>query len=149
MNCMDLNELELPKHSPRGGIYEPVRRVGNFLFVSGQGPKLDGQLQFKGKLGAEISEEQGYEAAALCVKNSLSQAKNFLGDLNQIRSVIKMLVFVASAPGFNLQPQVANGASQYLQDLFGENGIGTRSAIGVNELPGNMAVEVEIIFELK
>ncbi len=146
---LNLNELDLPIHSPRGGIYEPVKRVGNFLFISGQGPKQDGVLQFQGKVGAEISFEEGNKAAELCVKNSLSQARHFLGDLNQIKSVVKMQVFVASAPGFNSQPQIANGASQYLQDIFGEHGIGTRTAIGVSELPGNMPVEVEIVFELK
>ncbi len=139
---------QLPPPAPAAGIYKPIRQVGNLLYVSGQGATVKGVPAIVGKVGAECSLEQGQEAARLCTLNCLAALENYLGDLNRIKSVVKVLGFIASAKDFNMQPQVLNGCSQLLKDLFGEDGVGARSAIGVSELPGNIACEVEYIFEI-
>jgi enamine deaminase RidA (YjgF/YER057c/UK114 family) len=140
--------ITLPDPPPKGGIYKPVRQAGNCLYVSGQGPWRDGALAFTGKVGGERTLVEGQEAARLCTINALSHLNNFLGDLNKIRGLVKTLGFVASAAGFNDQPLVINGASALLKDIWGEDGVGARSAIGVSELPRNISVEVEFIFEV-
>ena len=141
-------KITLPEPSPPAGIYKPVRQAGNCLYVSGQGPTRNGALAFTGKVGSERSVEEGQEAARICAINALSQLNRFLGDLNRIKGVIKILGLVQSADGFNQQPSVINGASALLRDIWGEDGVGARSAIGVNELPSNISVEVEFIFEI-
>ena len=140
--------LTLPDPSPPAGIYKPVRQAGNCLYVSGQGPVKNGELMFTGKVGSERSIEEGQEAAKLCTLNALSHLHHFLGDLNKVKGVIKTLGLVQSADGFNQQPKVINGASGLLRDIWGEDGVGARSAIGVNELPSNISVEIEFIFEV-
>ena len=128
---------ELPPSPPKGGIYKPVKQVGNLLYISGQGATKDGQPVVSGKLGSERTIEEGQEAARICTLNALSVLHEYLGDLNKIKSVVKILAFVASAPGFNSQ------------DIFGDdNGVGARSAISAIELPGNISVEIEFIFEI-
>lgn len=139
---------ELPELPPPGGIYKPVKQVGNLLYVSGQGATVKGVPTVVGKVGAECTVEEGQAAARMCTLNALSTLEHYLGDLNRIKGVVKTLGFVASAPGFNLQPRVLDGCSMLLRDLFGEDGVGARSAIGVNELPGNIACEIEYIFEI-
>lgn len=141
--------LELPPLPPKGGVYKPVKQVGNMLYVSGQGATMSGVPTITGKVGAERSLEEGQQAARICAMNALSTLHDFLGDLNKIKSLVKTLGFVASAPNFNMQPKVIDGASLLLADVFGaENGVGARSAIGTNELPGNITVEIEFIFEI-
>lgn len=141
--------LELPELPPRGGIYKPVKQVGNMLYVSGQGATIKGVPAIVGHVGAERTIEEGQDAARLCTMNCLSTLQDYLGDLNRIKSLVKTLGFVASAPGFNAQPKVIDGASKLLMDIFGEeNGVGARSAIGTNELPGGITVEIEFIFEI-
>jgi len=140
--------LTLPDPPARGGIYKPVRQAGNCLYVSGQGPMRDGKPVFTGKVGEERTIEEGQEAARICTLNALSHLHAFLGDLNKIKGVIKILGFVQSAPGFNQQPKVMDGASGLLAGIWGEDGIGARSAIGVSELPMGISVEVEFIFEI-
>lgn len=146
-----LRELgcELPPSPPKGGIYKPVKQAGNLLFISGQGSTRKGQPIISGKLGCERTIEEGREAARICTLNALSVLHEYLGDLNRIKSVVKILAFVASAPGFNSQPAVVDGASQFLKDIFGDDkGVGARSAISAIELPGNISVEIEYIFEV-
>lgn len=145
-----LKELNvtLPELPSAGGIYKPVRQAGNCLYVSGQVAVKDGEPLYPGKLGAGVSIEQGQEAARICVLNALSNLHHFLGDLNKIKGLIKTLAFIQSAEGFNQQPTVANGASSLLRDIWGEDGVGARSAIGVNELPRSVCVEIEFIFEV-
>ena len=145
-----LKELNftLPELPPKGGIYKPVRQAGNCLYVSGQGPTKSGAPVFTGKVGAERTIEEGQEAARLCTLNALSNLHEFLGDLNKIKGVIKTLGFVQSADNFNQQPKVIDGASALLRDIWGEDGVGARSAIGVNELPNGISVEIEFIFEI-
>ena len=145
-----LKELgyELPALPPKGGIYKPVCQVGNLLYVSGQGATIKGVPEYVGKAGAERTLEEAQAAARLCALNCLSTLEDYLGDLNKIKRLVKTLAFVASAPGFNMQPKVVDGASGFLRDLMGEDGVGARSAIGTNELPGNITVEIEFIFEI-
>ncbi|NLI22494.1 MAG: RidA family protein [Clostridiales bacterium] len=139
---------ELPESPPAGGVYRPVKQVGDLLYVSGQGATVQGVPAIVGKLGADCTLEQGQAAARLCALNALATLHRYLGDLNRIRSVVKTLGFIQSAPGFNRQPEVLNGCSIFLRDLLGDAGVGARSAIGVNELPGNIACEVEFIIEI-
>lgn len=141
--------LSLPDAAPKGGIYKPVRRLGTAIYVSGQGPTAAGVPVFTGKLGSDLTLEEGQAAAQLCVLNALAALQKELGNLNLITGLIKTLGFVQSAPDFSQQPRVMDGASALLRELWGEAGIGTRSAIGVNELPGNISVEIEFIFEVR
>jgi len=147
-NLKRLN-LELPVPPPRGGVYVPVKQVGNILYTAGQGPIVDGKPAFTGKVGKDLSIEEGQEAARICILNTLSVVHQYLGDLNKIKNVVKLLGFVASIADFNSQPQVINGGSQLLVDIFGEKGQHARSAIGTNELPGNIPVEIEAIIEIE
>lgn len=147
-----LNELgvKLPTPPAKGGLYTPAKPFGDSLvYVSGCGPVIDGNAA-SGKIGQEFTMEEGYEYARKCMLNALSVLESQIKDLNRVKNVVKILVFVASSDDFYMQPQVANGASQLLCDIFGEEiGVPSRSAIGVNVLPGNIPVEVEAIFELK
>lgn len=142
--------LELPVPPPPGGLYKPVRQVGDSLYVSGQGCTKQGIPCFSGKVGAERTVEEGQEAARICVMNALSVLDRYLGDLNRIQCLVKTLGFVASAEGFQMQPKVIDGASRLLADIWGEeDGVGARSAISAPELPGGITVEIEFIFQLK
>lgn len=152
----DINEklsqmgIVLPPSQAKGGVYKPVLQIGNFLFVSGQGCTKEGKPLFQGAVGKECSLEEGQAAAKVCAINALVVLKDYLGDLNKVERLVKTLAFVHSAPDFSLQHLVANGASQFLCDLFGEDkGVGARSAIGVTQLPGNIPVEIEFVFEKK
>ena len=139
---------EIPELPPKGGIYKPVKQVGNMLYVSGQGSTNKGIPVIVGKVGSDRTIEEGQDAARICALNALSTLQDYLGDLNKIKSVVKTLGFVASADNFNQQPKVIDGASRLFSDIFGDDGIGARSAIGVSELPGNITVEIEYIFEI-
>lgn len=139
--------IVLPEPPKRGGVYTPVKQIGNLLFVSGQGPVVGGVPKYLGKVGAERTIEEAQDAARLCVLNTLALVEQHLGDLDAVKNVVKLLGFVASAPGFNRQPEVINGASQLLVDLFGDSGWHARSAVGTNELPADITVEIESIFE--
>jgi enamine deaminase RidA (YjgF/YER057c/UK114 family) len=140
--------LELPPAPPSGGIYHPVLITGNHLYVSGQGPVLsDGQL-IKGKVGTDLSLEEGQHAARQVGLTMLATIRAQIGDLGKIKRLIKTLGMVNCLPEFEQHPQTINGFSQLMMDLWGEAyGRGARSAVGMT-LPGNIAVEVECIFEL-
>ena len=141
--------LVLPPVPKAGGIYQPVVQVGNLLYVSGHGPmRSDGTL-ITGKVGLDLTEEQGFEAARAVGLTLLATVRNALGSLNRIQRTIKTLGMVNATADFTRHPAVINGFSQLLKDLFGEDGVGARSAVGMGSLPGNIAVEVEVIFELK
>src|SRR5271157_1298216 len=139
----------LPELPPLGGLYVRMKRIGSMAYVSGQGPALNGASPRKGKVGAEMTVEEGQEAARMCVLNALAVLHDALGSLQRVKGVVKLLGFVASAPGFTGQPMVINGASQLLIDVFGEAGKHARSAIGANELPSDIPVEIEFIFEVE
>ena len=139
--------IELPQAPKPMGLYTPVKIVGNMAYVSGQGPLVDGKLTCIGKVGAGVTIEQAQAAARQIALNTLTLLHEYVGDLNKIKSVVKVLGFVASADGFGDQPSVMNGFSQVFLDVFGENGRHARSAIGTNELPMGISVEIESIFE--
>ena len=136
--------IELPAPAPPAGLYNPVVVHGDVAYVSGQVPSKDGQLLVKGKLGDSVTVEEGQMAARQCVLNALAALSGALGSIDRVAQVVKMTVFVASADGFSDQPQVANGASQLLIDIFGMDQRPARSAIGVAELPLGCPVEVEV-----
>jgi enamine deaminase RidA (YjgF/YER057c/UK114 family) len=129
--------------------YIPAVKSGDLVFTAGQLPIKDGSLIFKGKLGKDLNEEDGKKAAQLCALNCLSVIKNEIESLDNIDRIIKMTVFVSSSEGFINHPQVANGASDLIKDIFGENGKHVRSAVGVAELPLNAPVEIEMIVRTK
>lgn len=142
--------LSLPTVTLPAANYVPYVISGKLVYFSGTLPMKDGKPQFVGKLGAGISLEQGQDCAKLCILNILSHLKNALeGDLGKVKRLIRLGVFVASAPGFTEQPKVANGASDLVVALFGDAGKHVRFAVGVSELPFGVAVEVDATFELK
>jgi enamine deaminase RidA (YjgF/YER057c/UK114 family) len=138
----------LPTPKPLAA-YVPAVRSGNLVFTAGQGPTVDGKPMFTGKLGRELTEEQGYKAAQICVVNCLACVKSLIGDLDKVEQVVKLLGFVASVDGFTRQPWVMNGASELLIKLFGDRGKHARSAIGTNQLPLDIPVEVEIVVRVR
>jgi enamine deaminase RidA (YjgF/YER057c/UK114 family) len=141
--------LELPVAPKPMGVYKPVLIIGNFLYVSGQGPlKSDGSL-IKGRVGNDLDLEQGKQAARQVGLAMLSTIKANIGDLNKIKRLVKTLGMVNSSPDFYQHPAVINGFSELMSEVFGEdNGIGVRSAVGMF-LPNNIAVEIEAMFELQ
>ncbi len=141
--------LELPAAPKPQGWYVPVVRSGALAFVSGQLPLRNGEVAFRGKLGSELSLEQGREAARLCLLNVLAALEGNGVPLESVKRVVKLTGFVQSAPDFYDQPKVLNAASELLTDVFGEAGKHARAAVGVNALPLNAAVEIEAIFEMK
>lgn len=140
--------LDLPPAPKPMGVYKPVLVIGNFLYVSGQGPlKSDGTL-IKGKVGKELGLEEGKLAARQVGLAMLSTIRANIGDLNKIKRLVKTLGMVNSAPDFEQHPAVINGFSELMAEVFGEdNGVGVRSAVGAI-LPANIAVEIEAMFEL-
>ena len=142
--------LIMPNPPVKGGIYDPVKEFGtNFCYLSGTIPAFNGEIRWTGKIDKELTIEQGQEAARICALNLLTNIIARYGSLDKVKRLVKMLVFVASSDSFYEQPKVANGASQFLVDIFGEEiGLCARSAIGVTSLPGNVPVEIEFLVEL-
>lgn len=140
--------LELPPPPQPLATYVPAIQAGGFLFLSGVLPMRDEQLAFSGKLGRDLTAEQGMEAARLALLNALAIAKQELGTLDRIKRVVKVVGYVASAEGFVQQPQVLNGASDLLVEIFGEAGRHVRVAVGAAELPRGAPVEIEIILAI-
>ncbi len=140
--------LMLPSPPPKGGIYTPAREFGgNYIYCSGCGPEIEGETII-GKLGADLSLEDGQRAARNCMMNLLANLHQQLGDLRKIRRFVKILAFVNCTDDFKEQPQVVNGASELLMEIFGEEiGVPARSAIGTNALPGGIACEIEVLLE--
>ena len=141
--------LSLPTPPAKAGSYAPAKKFAQGLyFISGCGPSTGEPIT--GCLGKDVTAEQGYEYAKTSMLNVLAVLKREIGDLDKVKNVVKVTCFVASTPDFYAQPQVANGGTQLLIDLWGqEEGAPSRSAIGMSVLPGNMPVETEAIFELK
>ncbi|MFI5781393.1 RidA family protein [Nocardia sp. NPDC051570] len=140
--------LELPSVAAPAGAYIPAVRSGSLVYTSGQLPFVGGELSATGKAGAEVSLADAKEAAKLCALNALAAIDALVGLDNVVR-IVKVVGFVASAPGFNDQPLVINGASEFLGEVFGDAGVHARSAVGVFELPKNTPVEVELIVEVR
>lgn len=141
--------LELPEVATPAGAYVPAVISGNLVFTAGQIPLVDGKLMAEGRLGAEISPEEGKQIAQRCALNAIAAVKSAIGDLGRVKRVVKVVGFVASTPEFTAQPGVVNGASELLQAAFGDAGIHARSAVGVAVLPLNSPVEVELIVEFE
>jgi len=141
--------IELSPVPKAMGLYAPVKIVGNMAYVSGQGPLKDGKVMCTGKVGRDVTIEQAQAAARQIAINTLAALHEYVGDLNKIKSVVKVLGFVASAEGFNDQPMVINAFSQVFLDVFGEDGRHARSAVGTNELPMNISVEIESAFYIE
>jgi enamine deaminase RidA (YjgF/YER057c/UK114 family) len=143
-------KIELPQASTPAANYVPVVRSGNLLFISGQVSQWNGERRFIGKLGREISLEDGQQAARLCALNIVAHVRAALGgDLDRVVRVVRLGGFVNSAEDFVQQPLVVNGASDLMVEIFGENGRHARTAVGVNALPGGVAVEVEAVVEVR
>lgn len=140
--------LILPDVVPPVAAYVPAVRTGDLVMTAGQIPMRNGELVAAGKVGGEVTPEQAYDAARQCALNGLAAIKAEIGDLARIRRVVKVVVFVASAPDFTAQPGVANGASELLGEVFGDAGVHVRSAVGVAVLPLDSAVEVELTVEV-
>ncbi|MFH9420004.1 RidA family protein [Streptomyces sp. NPDC017529] len=140
--------LKLPQVVPPLAAYQPAVRSGAYVHTSGQLPMVDGALPATGKVGAEVSPEQAKELAATCALNALAAVKSVIGDLDKIVRVVKVVGFVASAPGFTGQPGVVNGASELLGEVLGDKGVHARSAVGVAVLPIDAPVEVEMQVEV-
>ncbi len=140
--------LVLPVPPKPVATYIPAVRTGNLLFLSGVLPSRDGQLVMTGKLGQALSIEQGIEAARIAVLNALAIVKMEAGSLDRVKRIVKMVGHIASAPGFTDQPQVLNGASDLLVEIFGDAGRHARVAVGAAELPRQAPVEIELIIEI-
>lgn len=140
--------IELPAAPKPVANYLPVVRVGDLLFLSGVLPSKEGQLVMTGKLGADVSIEQGVAAARLAVLNALAIVKAEAGSLDRVKRIVKMVGHIASAPGFTDQPLVLNGASDLLVAVFGEAGRHARVAVGAAELPRQAPIEIELIVQM-
>ena len=139
--------IELPPVVPPVAAYIPAVRTGNLVYTSGQVPMQNGKLPQAGKVGGEVSPEEGKALARTCALNALAAVHSLVG-IDSVTRVVKVVGFVASAPGFHGQPGVINGASELLGEVFGDAGKHARSAVGVAELPIDAPVEVEIIVEV-
>ena len=145
--CQELG-ITIPALNRPGGLYAPLIRDGDTVYTSGQTARVDGKLAVAGKLGGNVSLEEGRRAARICALNCLAQIDAEYG-LDALDRVLKITGFVNSMPDFYNQPKVMDGASELLRDIFGEKGVAARSAIGVSSLPGDSACEVEMIVKMK
>ena len=141
--------LELPPPPPKGGVYTPVQEFGNkLLYCSGCGPDLGNGNTVIGKLGRELTLADGQRAARNCMLNLLANLNTKLGDLSRIKRFVKVLAFVNCTDDFTMHPQVVNGGSSLIVELFGEEkGLPARSAVGMNSLPDGIACEIELLVE--
>ena len=140
--------IELPEAPAAVGSYVPFVRTGDLLVTSGQLPWLDGQIAFPGRLGAEVSDDDGYQAARLCAINAIAQLKAALGDLDRVKRIVRLEGNIHSAPGYRGHPQVLNGASDLFVEVFGEAGLHTRTALGINEMPLDAPVQLSVWAEV-
>ena len=140
--------LTVPEVAAPVAAYVPALRSGNYVYTSGQLPMRSGELITTGKVGGEVTPEEAVECAQLCALNAIAAVKSQIGDLDAIKQVVKVVVFVASTPDFTGQPQVANGASHLFGEVFGDAGRHARSAVGVPVLPLDSPVEVELVVEV-
>jgi enamine deaminase RidA (YjgF/YER057c/UK114 family) len=141
-------KIKLPEPPAPVASYVPYVVSGNMVFISGQVTVADGGLQYLGIVGKELSLEEGKAAARLCAINVLAQLRAAAGDLDRVRRCVRLGVFVNAVPGYAQHPEVANGASDLIVEVFGDAGRHTRAAVGAGSLPRNVAVEVDAVFEL-
>ena len=141
-------KIELPPAPKPVASYVPAVQSGNLIFLAGQGPPRDGKVPSSGKVGSDLTEEQGYKAARETVLVSLAALRAEIGSLDRVRRIVKVTGFVNSAPGFTRQPWVMNGASDLLVEIFGDTGKHARISVGVSELPNNIPVEIALVVEI-
>ncbi|MEY4396431.1 MAG: hypothetical protein RLZZ40_187 [Actinomycetota bacterium] len=141
--------LTIPAVAKPVASYVPATTTGNLVFTAGQLPFVDGQLPATGKVGAEVTAEDAKSYARTAVLNALAAVETAIGSVDRITKIVKLVVFVSSAPEFSGQPGVANGASETLVEIFGDAGLHARSAVGVAVLPLDAPVELELIVEYK
>ena len=139
--------IVLPQVATPAGAYVPAVVSGHLVFTAGQIPRVEGKLAATGKVGKDLSAEQAREIARICALNAVAAVKSVIGDLDRVKKIVKVVGFVASDPDFSQQPAVVNGASELLEQIFGDKGIHARSAVGVAVLPLDAPVEVELIVE--
>lgn len=139
--------ITLPQVATPAGAYVPAVVSGNLVFTAGQIPLVEGKLAATGKVGKDLNAEQAKEIARICALNAVAAVKSVIGDLDRVKKVVKVVGFVASDPDFSQQPAVVNGASELLEQIFGDKGIHARSAVGVAVLPLDAPVEVELVVE--
>lgn len=141
--------IDLPELGPLPGKFVHAVRTGNLLYLSGKGPQFPDGSMATGKVGADVSVEDGYQHARLVGIGLLSAMKDALGSLDKVKQVVKVLGMVNAPPDFSQQPQVINGCSDLFYEVFGEKGLHARSAVGMGSLPGNISVEIEVIVEVE
>lgn len=135
----------LPECPKPVAAYVPAMKVNGFIYASGQTPIIDGELKYKGKVGVDLTIEEGYEAAKICAIRLISEIKSVVGDLDKVKQIVKVNGYINSVGDFGRQPAVLNGASELIEAVFKEKGKHARAAIGVATLPDDAAVEVELI----
>ena len=140
--------LELPVAAKPLAAYVPAVKTGNIVFTAGQLPLVDGKIPHTGKVGKDVTQEVAKEMAKICALNAMA-ALNLVDDVDNVKRIVRIVCYVNGAAGFNNQPFVANGASELFKEIWGEDGVAARSAIGVAELPLDAPVEVELTFEVK
>ncbi len=140
--------ITLPPPPAAVAAYEPWVRTGNLVITSGQLPWRDGVMAYAGKLGVELSDDDGYQAARLCGLNALAQIKAAAGELSRVQRIVRLEGYVHSGPGYRGQPQVLNGASELFNEVFGDRGRHSRTALGINEMPLDAAVQLVVWAEL-
>ena len=140
--------LAVPEVAKPVAVYIPAVRSGNHVFTSGQLPMREGQLITTGKVGGEVTAEEAVECARQCALNAIAAVRAEVGELSNVKRIVKVVAFVASTPDFTGQPGVANGASELFGQVFGEAGQHARSAVGVPVLPLDAPVEVELVVEV-
>jgi enamine deaminase RidA (YjgF/YER057c/UK114 family) len=141
--------LALPTPAAPAGNYVGAVRAGNLLFVSGHGPRRQGESYITGKVGRDLTTEQAYEVAKIVMLNCLASVKREIGDLDRVKRIVKLLGMVNCTEDFTEQPKVINGASDLLVTLYGEAGRHARSAVGMQQLPMSIPVEIEMIVEVE
>jgi enamine deaminase RidA (YjgF/YER057c/UK114 family) len=143
-------KLELPPAAKPMGVYKPIVIVGNVAYSSGHGPLKSDKTLITGRVGADLSVEDGKAAARQTCLSMLATLRDALGNLDRVKRIVKTFALVNCTPEFNQQPAVINGFSELVAEVFGPDaGVGARSAVGATSLPGNMAVEIEAVFEIQ
>jgi enamine deaminase RidA (YjgF/YER057c/UK114 family) len=141
-------DIELPRAQAALAAYVPAVLTGNLLYIAGQGPIADNEVKMRGRLGENLSEKQGIEAARMAAVNAMAVMAEALGSLDRVARIVKLNGYVNSAPDFERQHVVINGASELLLQVFGERGRHARAAVGTNVLPMGMPVEIELVVEI-
>lgn len=146
---MEQASIELPQCARPVGSYAPGKTFGTLVFASGQTPTRDGVPAYRGRVGTDLTVEDGYAAARLAALNCVAELEAVCGDLRHVQGILKVNGYVAAGENFEEQPAVINGASDLLREIFGDSGVHARTAIGVQSLPGGAPVEVELIASLR